>query len=222
MVQSSNSVDTKPGEPASAARPFCFIERLREISMFFDGTDRVHQTMRTVAKVFEENQIAYAIAGGMAVNAHRYVRTTGDVDFLVRTEALPALRRLAAQGTFNRVPGRSRRFIDPATGIHFDVIIAGMYPGNGKPGPIVFPDPLSVAEMKNQLPVVNLKTLIELKLAARRHKDFADVVDLIRANDLDESFMTDLHQTVHRDFVECLEEKRREDEYERRQDREVE
>jgi hypothetical protein len=215
MVRPTNKLASAA---APAARPFDFVERLREISMFFDGTDRVHQAMRTVASAFEKNQIAYAIIGGMAVNAHRYVRTTGDVDFLVRTDALPAIRNLAAQGVFNAVEGRPRRFIEPATGIHFDVLITGMFPGNGRPGPIAFPDPSDVAQVINDLSFINLEALIELKLAARRHKDFADVVDLIRFNELDESFRFQLHTSVHKDFVECLEEKRREDEYERRQD----
>src|SRR5215212_8901370 len=105
MVQRSDSESTM-GEPASAARPFSFVERLREISMFFDGTDRVHQAMRTVARVFDENRIAYAIIGGMAVNAHGHVRTTGDVDFLVRSEAMPAIRALTARSVFTGVPGR--------------------------------------------------------------------------------------------------------------------
>ncbi len=186
--------------------------------MFFEGTDRVHRAMRTVAAVFEENKIAYAIVGGMAVNAHRYVRTTGDVDFLVRAESLSIIRQLAAAGVFNAAPGRSRRFVEPATGIHFDVLVTGMFPGSGRAGPIAFPDPASVGQVLSDLRVINLPSLIELKLAARRHKDFADVVDLIRSNGLDESFMAQLHETVHGDFIECLEEKRREDEYERRQD----
>jgi hypothetical protein len=219
MVRPSLNAETKKGEPAPAARPFSFVERLREISMFFEGTDRVHQAMRTVAKVFEDNQIEYAIVGGMAVNAHRHVRTTGDVDFLVRSEALATIRRLAAEGVFTAVTGRPRRFVEPATGIHFDVLISGGFPGNGKPGPIAFPDPASVTEVMNQLPVVNLKTLVELKLAARRFQDFADVVNLIRANELDQSFLDRLHDSVKPDFIECLEEKRREDDYERRQDR---
>jgi hypothetical protein len=63
---------------------------------------------------------------------------------------------------------------------------------------------------------VNLETLIQLKLAARRYQDFADVVSLIRAHDLDESFADRLHPSVRRDYIECLEEKRREDEYEAR------
>jgi len=186
--------------------------------MFFEGTDRVHQAMRKVAATFEQHQIAYAIVGGMAVNAHRHVRTTADVDFLMRTEALTTIRQLAAQGVFTAVSGRSRRFVEPETGVHFDVLVTGLFPGNGKPGPIAFPDPADVFEILSKLPVVNLKTLVELKLAARRFQDFADVVNLIRANDLDESFQSQLHDSVKADFIECLEEKRREDEYERRQD----
>lgn len=61
--------------------------------------------------------------------------------------------------------------------------------------------------------VVNLPTLIELKLAARRYQDFADVVSLIRVHNLDESFQEQIHPAMRRDFVEFLEEKRREDEY---------
>jgi len=54
---------------------------------------------------------------------------------------------------------------------------------------------------------------LTLKLAARRYQDWADVVSLINAHDLDESFMDCLHTTLHRGYIECLEEKRRENEY---------
>jgi hypothetical protein len=218
MVRPSVNTGANKGEPASAARPFSFDGRLREISMFFEGTDRVHQAMRTVGGVLQQHQIVYAIVGGMAVNAHRHVRTTDDVGFLVRTEALATIRHLAAQGVFGAVAGRPRRFIELLTGVHFDILVTGMFPGSGKPGPIAFPDPASVAEVVKDFPVVNLRTLIELKLAARRFQDFADVANLIRANGLDESFLGQLHDSVRGDFIECLEEKRREDEYERRQD----
>ncbi len=65
---------------------------------------------------------------------------------------------------------------------------------------------------------VDLPTLIQLKLAARRYYDFGDVVNLIRVHKLDEAFLTNLHPSLHRDFIECLEEKRREDHYEARSD----
>ena len=54
-------------------------------------------------------------------------------------------------------------------------------------------------------------------MAARRWRDFADVVELIRVHNLDETYLEKIHPAVHRDFIECLEEKRREEEYEARQ-----
>jgi hypothetical protein len=46
---------------------------------------------------------------------------------------------------------------------------------------------------------------------------FGDVVNLIRAHNLDESLNRHLRPSVHADFVECVEEKRREDEYDARE-----
>src|SRR5204863_5938313 len=111
---------------------------------------------------------------------------------------------------------RTRRFVDRTNGVTVDVLLTGLFPGLGGPGPIAFPDPAGVAEVVDNKRVLTLAALIELKLAARRHKDFADVVELIRHNDLGESFAGRLHAAIRRDYVECLEEKRREDEYEER------
>jgi hypothetical protein len=61
--------------------------------------------------------------------------------------------------------------------------------------------------------VINLIQLIELRLAARRYYDLGDVAFLIRVHNLDESFPEQLHPSVRQDFIECLEEKRREDDY---------
>jgi hypothetical protein len=202
-------------------KAFNFRERLREISMFFEGSDAVHETMRRVADKLERVGIAYAIVGGMAVNAHQHRRTTGDVDFLITSDGLAAFVSLYKSSEFQPIAGRSRRFVDVATGIMFDFVIAGMFPGNGKPGPIAFPDPRSASEIIDEHCFVKLAILIELKLAAHRHKDFGDVVELIRVHRLDESYLSFLHPSVHADYVECLEEKRREDEYETRQDEAV-
>jgi hypothetical protein len=178
--------------------------------------------MRHVARKLDEAGIQYAIAGGMAVNAHKYVRTTGDVNFLVSAEGLEKFLRAFVPSEFQRVPGRSRRFLDPTTDITFDLLVTGLFPGNGNPGPIAFPDPADVSEAIADQRFLNLRTLVELKLAARRYKDFGDVVELIRINNLDETFALQLAPTVRDDYIECLEEMRREQEYEARMDREFE
>lgn len=186
--------------------------------MFFQGKDPVHDTMRRAAERLEKAGIAYAIVGGMALNAHRYERTTKDVDLLLTAEGFAAFTGQFVGSEYDRVPGRGRRFTDRANGVTLDILVTGRYPGSGKPGPIAYPDPTAVSEVIDNHRVVNLPTLIELKLAARRHRDFGDVVELIRIHALDESYLDKLHPSVRQDFIECLEEKRREDEYEARQD----
>lgn len=197
--------------------PFSFDKRLKEIALFFQQNDPVHKAMKHLVKRLEKAKIAYAILGGMAVNAHGHQRTTADVDLLVTAEGLAEFRRRFVPKNYETMPQRTRRFADRTNQVTIDFLVTGLYPGSGKPGPIAFPDPKTVAENIAEKCVVNLTTLIQLKLAARRYQDFADVVSLIRVHHLDESFGEQLHPSVRCDFIECLEERRREDEYEERQ-----
>jgi hypothetical protein len=209
-------------QPAVKAPRFDFWQRLREIDMFFEGRGREHKTMRRLVQNLRKAKIAYAIMGGMAVNAHGQERTTKDVDVLLTSDGFEKFCRHFVPRPYDRVGSRPRRFLDRKYGVTFDVLVTGLFPGSGKPGPIAFPDPEDVSETIQTVRVVNLQTLIQLKLAARRHYDFGDVVNLIRVHNLDESFLKKLHPSLHRDFIECLEEKRRDDEYEERLDRMLE
>lgn len=114
---------------------------------------------------------------------------------------------------YARIRNRPRRFLDRISGITIDFLVTGLFPGNGEPGPIAYPDPDEASKTIDKIQVVDLVTLVQLKLAARRWRDFADVVELIRYNRLDEPFSARLHSSVRGDFIECLEEKRREDDY---------
>jgi hypothetical protein len=193
--------------------PGFFIKRLKEISMFFSGKDEVHKTMRRIARRLERASIPYAVVGGMAVNAHKYRRTTGDVDLLLTAEGLRLFRERFVGKNYANVPKRPRRFLDRTNAIHVDILVTGLFPGSGEPGPISYPDPQGASEVIDKIRVVDLATLVQLKLAARRLKDWADVVDLVRFNNLDEAFAERLHPSVRKDYIECLEEKRREDLY---------
>jgi hypothetical protein len=202
----------------TSAQRIDFWARLREIDMFFDRRDPVHQCLRRLVKNLDKAGITYAIMGAMAVNAHGARRTTDDVDVLLTPDGLERFRTQLVGKAYEQVPERPRRFVDRKNGITVDVLVTGRYPGTGKPGPIAFPDPVEASEVVEKLRVLTLPQLIQLKLAARRYYDFGDVVHLIRVHELDESFLEQLHPAVHRDFIECLEEKRREDEYEARED----
>ena len=196
---------------------FSFMRRLKEIDLFFAKRSAQHKTMRRLIGCLKKAGISYAIAGGMAVNAHRAERTTKDVDVLVTPEGLELFRQRYVGEVYDRVAGRPRRFQDRQSGIAIDFLVTGRYPGLGKPGPLAFPDPDDASEVIEKARVLSLPQLIQLKLAARRHGDFYDVELLIGAHNLNESFLEHLHPSVHRDFIECLEEKRRQDEYDARE-----
>jgi hypothetical protein len=194
-----------------------FWGRLKEVELFFQKNDPVHKTMRRVIKRLDKAGIAYAVVGGMAVNAHGRKRTTADLDLLLTAEGLTEFRRRFVPKDYEEVSGRPRRFSDRKNGVKIDFLVTGLFPGSGVPGPIAYPDPAVVGEVIDDARVVDLTTLIQLKLAARRYQDFADAVALIRVHELDEGFADRIDPTVRADYIECLEEKRREDEYEARQ-----
>src|SRR5262249_21381458 len=89
--------------PPRSARPIDFWKRLKEIDMFFQKKDPVHQTMRRIVKRLEKAKIPYAVVGGMAVNAHGHQRTTGDVDLLLTPSSFAAFRRLFVPKNYTRV-----------------------------------------------------------------------------------------------------------------------
>jgi hypothetical protein len=196
-----------------------FSKRLRDIELFFEGRDRVHKTQRRVAAKLAKANIPYAVVGGMAVKAHGHEQTTGDVDILLTREGFRSFRRLFVPGAYGPVPNRPLRFLDRRQRTTIDFVITGSFPRDGNPGPIAFPDPAQVCETIAGVRVVNLTTLIQLKLAARRFQDLGDVENLMRVHNLDESFLPRLHPAVREQFLDCLEARRRDDENELRQDR---
>src|SRR5215467_7128590 len=67
------------------------VDAVAAMCRFFMEDDPVHHTLRKIANKLEELGIPYAIAGGMALGAHRFVRATVDVDILVTADGLQKL-----------------------------------------------------------------------------------------------------------------------------------
>ncbi len=85
--------------------------------------------------------------------------------------------------------------------------VTGEFPGDGRPKSIRFPDPRWVPKADGPYRVLDLRTLIELKLAAGlsapdRLQDLADVLSLVRANSLSESFADSLDPSVGEKYRE--------------------
>jgi hypothetical protein len=66
---------------------------IREAGRFFMKDDPVHRTLSAIAQRLMELQIPYCVAGGMALVAHGYDRTTVDVAVIVTEEGLAAIHQ---------------------------------------------------------------------------------------------------------------------------------
>jgi len=180
---------------------------LAEATRFFMKDDRVHRTLYSVTAKLNGLRIPYAIAGGMALVAHGYDRTTEDVDILVSATALAAVHKeLEGLGYVAPFQG-SKNLRDTSTGVRIEFLVSGQFPGDGKPKPVAFPDPQTAGENIDGISYLNLPALLELKLAsgmsaAHRLKDIADVQELIRVLKLPRDFVDRLNPYVRDKFIE--------------------
>jgi hypothetical protein len=180
----------------------------RRADQFFMKASPIHEAMRRLTTALREMQIPFAIAGAMAANAHGHQRTTADIDILIRREHLQQFKdRHLGRGWLDKYAG-SKNFRDTVHNVSIDVLISGEYPGDGRPKPVVFPPPETVAELDQEgIPFVSLRTLIELKLAsgmtaAHRVQDIADVMQLIRLNRMPLEYAQTLNPYVAEKFRE--------------------
>ena len=184
-----------------------FWKGVDEAGMAKAGHAPAQLALRKIAKLLEEEGIAYAVAGALALGQHGYVRATTDVDLLLTREGLAALKRAAlGKGWLEKFPG-SKRLRDTELNVAIDVLVAGDYPGDGKPKPVVFPDPAEVGVRAGDARFLRLGTLIELKLAsglsaAHRVKDLADVQELIKAAKLPRELGAELDASVRSKYEE--------------------
>jgi hypothetical protein len=180
---------------------------IMEAERFFMRTDAVHQTLRTITAKLGGMGVAYAVAGGMALVAHGYDRTTVDVDILLTAEGLKKVHaELEGLGYMAPFAG-SKNLRDTTTGVRIEFLVAGQFPGDGKPKPVAFPEPEKVAVEIDGIRYIGLPTLLEMKLASGmtnpgRLKDLADVQELIRALGLPRDTIEKLDPYVRVKFVE--------------------
>ena len=110
--------------------------------------------------------LGLAVAGGMALNAHGYRRSTSDVDILVTPQGL-AKAHEALEGLGYIPPFRgSKNLTDTAAKVRVEFLVTGQFPGDGKPKPIAFPEPNAASIDIDGIRYLRLPTLVELKLAS--------------------------------------------------------
>lgn len=122
--------------------------------------------------MLREAGIPHALAGGLAVGAHGYPRTTDDVDFLVGDEAF--IQHVGGLVTL-KVP------LIAVGNVRIDMVsIAPSREEKEQLRPAVENPPES-----EQIPIVPLTALVYMKLKASRQKDLADLVELLKRGRID-------------------------------------
>jgi hypothetical protein len=136
----------------------------------------VDNILPEVKKLLDQAGVQFKFVGGIAVVHHGYARTTEDIDVLVEGGAPARLGEWLARRGFERVSDSRLRHV--ATGVRVDLLLAGSPMPRAGSG--VYPSPESLAGSERDADVVALPGLLGLKLRSRRHRDVADVVELLK------------------------------------------
>jgi hypothetical protein len=159
--------------------------------MELSAAERIFEALQSVGA-------EYLVVGGLAVNAHGYVRMTVDIDVVIGLEPdniAKALKALSAAGYEPAVPITPEQFVDPANRSRWQVekdmrvlkLWSDAHPST--PLDVFVSEPFDFAseyanavrvELREDLTVtvVRLETLLAMKREAGRPQDLADIAAL--------------------------------------------
>jgi hypothetical protein len=151
-----------------------------------------------IATALRDAGVRYLVAGGIAVNAHGYLRLTHDVDLVIQLEGdhvLPAFRALASLGYRPSVPVTAEQFADEAQRARWirekGMQVLNFHSDLHRPFtvdifvsvPFDFDSEYEAAMQGEVAPgltvrFVSIPTLIAMKQLANRPRDLDDIVHL--------------------------------------------
>jgi hypothetical protein len=175
---------------------------------FFMGEGILNETLRRVVKDLESHGIEYSLIGAVALNNYGYRRFTEDIDLLLTQAGLQKFQKeLVGLGYRPAFEGATKKFRTTEENVPVEIITSGEFPGDGKPKPVVFPNPNESQTEIDGVKTLTLEKLIELKLASgmtapHRLKDLADVQEIIKIKSLPADFAEKLNPYVREKYLE--------------------
>jgi hypothetical protein len=161
------------------------------------------KSMQAITKLLTEYGIRFCFIGGSTLPFYNYRRQTEDIDIIIDSRDRDKLKDLPIGYIKDLSQGRLKVFKlhEPETRI--DIITSGESMGNSN---YKFPKPDAVSDDINNLPVINLYDLIRFKIIAgiygKRLKDFGDVQELIKKNNLNENLMNNEPNDIKNKYIE--------------------
>lgn len=159
------------------------------------AVDRVTQRLRKTVGILEDAQIPYAVVGGHAVRIwvaqidEAAVRTTKDVDILIRPVDLPRMvEAMENSGFFYRQTAGLDMFVeqkDDSARNAVHIVLSGQMvrEDDYEPNPDV-----EACESSDEFRTVQLETLVRMKLNSFRLKDRVHLVDMIEVGLIDDAW----------------------------------
>jgi hypothetical protein len=171
-----------------------------------DLPGRFGRVIRAIDQVLQAVGMEAVVAGGWAVWHHGYVeRVTRDVDIVLGASGVDEFRRVASVSGFELEPdrpGRWPKLLHKETGIRVDILPEGARPGTARrTAPTTIPHPTKMGAVGSTVRYVDLEHLFELKLAAGRTQDIADLEHLARDNPHHLDSIRKHLLSVHPDYV---------------------
>jgi hypothetical protein len=154
-------------------------QHLRKVS----GSTELEHALRKVVKVLAQHGIPHLVGGGFAVQERGYARFTEDLDVIVPNFAT-AQKILLVNG-FDKSTKSRVAVVDRDSGVKIDLLCGGETVGLGS-----LPLPMP-AHVSAEPQILAIDMLISLRLSAGQAQDFADVVELIKANSLPKEYQVD-------------------------------
>ena len=158
------------------------------------------RSVEAVVKALNDAKVQYLIVGGLAVNAHGFVRLTRDLDIVIRLQkenVLCGLRALFSLGYRLAIPAKPEDFADETIRerwrVERNMIVLKLWSDEHQRTPVdIFVyEPFEFAGEARRASdlevypgvsakVVTLTTLLEMKRAAGRPQDLIDIEELQR------------------------------------------
>lgn len=174
-----------------------------------DLPGRFGRVVKAIDRLLKAIQGEAVLGGGWAVWRHGFAeRVTRDVDIVLAAHIIPEFLRAAAFSGFQvlpQVPGRWPKVLHKETGVKVDILPEGQRPGvASKLAPTTIRPPGQMGASGFSLQYISLPALFELKIAAGREQDQADVIALLRANPDQVGSIRQHLQSIHPHYVEEL------------------
>lgn len=172
-----------------------------------DLPGRFGRVIHDVDRVLAATGSHSVLAGGWAVWRHGYfARMTQDVDIVLPADKIDEFLRTASVSGFDVLTppaGRWPKVHHKSTDITVDILPEGARPGTSdEPAPTLIDHPSKMGGIPSQLRYIDLRSLVELKLAAGRGRDDSDIMELVRVNTDKVDDLRRHLSGVHADYVE--------------------